>query len=102
MECQFADFSDDKILNNIGFIYIFIIFDNFSKFFWCIPPKNKNTPIITNEFSNILTSSNECLKKSGRGKAFYKSICQNFLTSKNIHHVSKFTDKEHRIAEGVN
>ena len=52
-----ADMNDYKISNNKGYRYIFIIIDNFSKFLWAIPLKNKYSQSITNEFSNILTTS---------------------------------------------
>ena len=52
-----ADMIDYKISYNKGFRYIFIIVDNFSKYWWGIPLKNKYSQTITNEFSNILTTS---------------------------------------------
>ena len=36
-----AVFSDYKTSNNKGFRYIFIIIDNFCKYLWAIPLKNK-------------------------------------------------------------
>ena len=98
-----ADFSDYKTSNNKGYRYIFIVIDNFSKYLWAIPLKNKYSQIITNEFSNILTiSKRKPLKiESYRGTEFYNSIFQNFLSSKNIHHYSRYTDKGPSIAERV-
>ena len=52
-----ADMIDYKISNNKGFRYIFIIIDNFSKHLWAVPLKKTNSQTITNEFSNILTTS---------------------------------------------
>ena len=96
-----ADMIDSKTSNNKGFRYIFIIIDNFSKYLWAIPLKNKYSQRITNEFSNILTTSKRKPLKieSDRGAEFYNSIFQNFLKSKNIHHYSRFTDKGPSIAE---
>ena len=98
-----ADMIDDKISNNKGFRYIFMIIDNFSKYLWAIPLKNKYSQIITIEFSNILSSSKRKPLKveSDRGSEFYNSIFQNFLKLKNIHHYSRFTDKGPSIAERV-
>ena len=98
-----ADFSDYKTSNNKGFRYIFIVIDNFSKYLWAIPLKNKYSQTITNEFSNIpIKSKRKPIKiESDRGAEFYKSIFQNFLKSKNIHHYSRFTDKGPSIAERV-
>ena len=98
-----ADFSDYKTSNNKGYRYNFIIIDKYSKYLWAIPLKNKYSQTITNEFSNILTTSKQKSVKieSDRGTEFYNSIFQNFLKSKNIHHYSRFTDKGPSIAERV-
>ena len=98
-----ADFSDYKTLNSKGFRYIFLVIDNFSKYLWAIPLKNKYSQNITNEFSNILTTSRRKRLKieSDRGTEFYNSIIHNFLKSKNNHHYSRFTDKGPSIAERV-
>ena len=96
-----VDMIDYKISNNKCYRYIFIIIDNFSKYLWAIPLKNKYSQTITNEFSNILTTSKRKPLKieSDRGSEFYNSIFQNFLESKNIHHYSRYTDKGPSIAE---
>ena len=98
-----ADMIDYKISNNKGYRYIFIIIDNFSKYLWAIPLKNKYSQTITNEFSNILTTSKRKPLKieSDRGTEFYNSIFQNFLKNKKIQHYSRFTDKGPSIAERV-
>ena len=98
-----ADMIDYKISNNKGYRYIFIIIDNFSKYLWAIPLKNKYSQTITNEFSNILTTSKRKPLKieSDRGTEFYNSIFQNFLKSKIIQHYSRYTDKGPSIAERV-
>ena len=98
-----ADMIDYKILNNKRFRYIFIAIDNFSKYLFAIPLKNKYSQTITNEFSNILsTSKRKPIKiESDRGSEFYNSIFQNFLKSKNIQHYSHYTDKGPSIAERV-
>ena len=98
-----ADMIDYKISNNKGLRYIFIIVDNFSKYFWAITLKNKYSQTITNEFSNILTTSKRKPLKieSDRGAEFYNSIFQNFLKIKNIQHYSRYTDKGPSIAERV-
>ena len=70
---------------------------------WGIPLKNKDAQTITNEFSNILTTSKRKPLKleSDRGTEFYNSIFQKFLKSENIQHYSRFTDKGPSIAERV-
>ena len=89
-----ADMIDYKISNNKGYRYIFVIIDNFCKYLWAIPQK-KYSQTITQEFSNILTTSKRSPLKieSDRGSEFYNSNFQNFLKSKNLQHYSRFTDK---------
>ena len=67
-----ADMSDNKISNNKSYRYIFIVIDIFSKYLWIIPLKNKYSQTITNEFSNILTTSKRKPLKieSDRGTEF--------------------------------
>ena len=98
-----ADLIDYKTSNNKGLRYIFVIIDKFSNYLWAIPLKNKYSQTITNEFSNILTTSRrQPLKiERDRGSEFYNNIFQNFLKTKNIHHFSRFTDKGPSIAERV-
>ena len=101
--CSFdlADMIDYKTSNNKS--YMFIIIDIFSKYLCAIPLKNKNSQTITNEFSNIITSSKRKPLKieSDRGTEFYNSFFQNFLKIKIIQHYSRFTDKGPSIAERV-
>ena len=52
-----ADFSDYKTSNNKSYRYIFIVIDNFSKYLWAIPLKNKYCKTITDEFSNVPNKS---------------------------------------------
>ena len=58
---------------------------------------------MTNEFSNILTTSKRKPLKLelDRGAEFYKNIFQNFLENKNIQHYSRFTDRGPSFAERV-
>ena len=97
------DMIDYKISNNKGFRYIFIVIDNFSKYLFAVPLKNKYSQTITNDFSNILTTSKRKPLKleSDRGTEFYNSIFQKFLKSKNIEHYLRYIDKGPSIAERV-
>ena len=90
-----VDMIDYKTSNNKGHRYIFIIIDNFSKYLWSIPLKNKYSQTITNEFSNILTKSKRKPLKleSDREAELQNNIFQTFLKNKNIRHYSRFTDK---------
>ena len=47
------DLNDYGLKNNRGYRYCSIVIDNFSKFGWGIPIKNKISKIIKDSFENI-------------------------------------------------
>ena len=51
------DLKDYGPENNRNYRYVLVIIDNFSKFGWTIPLKNKNAQTIKDSFGNILISS---------------------------------------------
>ena len=55
-----------------GYIYILVVTDNFSKFGWTIPLKNKNAQTIKDSFENMLIYSKRKLNlvESDRGKEY--------------------------------
>ena len=71
---------------NRGYRYVLVTIDNFSKYGWTIPLKNKNAQTIKDSFENILASSKRQpnLIESDRGKEFYNNIFQDFLNKNNI------------------
>ena len=80
------DLKDYGPENNRGYRYILVIIDNFSKYGWTVPLKNKNARTIKDSFENILISSKRKpnLIESDRGKEFYNNIFQDFLNKNNI------------------
>ena len=80
------DLKDYGPENNRGYRYVLIIIDNFSKFGWTIPLKNKNAQTIKDSFENILKISKRKpnLIESDRGKEFYNNNFQIFLNKNNI------------------
>ena len=80
------DLKDYGLENNRGYRYVLVVIDNFSKFGWTVPLKNKNAQTIKNSFGNILISSKRKpnLIGSDRGKEFYNNIFQDFLNKNNI------------------
>ena len=80
------DLKDYGPKNNRDYRYVLVVIDNFSKFGWAIPLKNKNAQTIKNSFENILISSKRKpnLVESDRGKEFYNNIFQDFLNKNNI------------------
>ena len=80
------DLKDYGPENNRGYRYVFVIIDNFSKFGWTIPLKNKNAQTIKDSFENILISSKRKpnLIESDRGKEFYNNFFPDFLNKNDI------------------
>ena len=77
--------------NNKGYKYVLVKIENFSKFGWIIPLKNKNAQTRKDSFENILISSKRKpdLIESNRGKEFYKNIIQNILNNNKIKQYSR-------------
>ena len=80
------DLKDYGPENNRGYRYVLVTIDNFSKFGWTIPLKNKNAQTIKDSFENILINSKRSpnLIETDRGKEFYNNIFQDFLNKNNI------------------
>ena len=80
------DLKDYGPENNRGYRYVLVVIDNFSKFGWTIPLRNKNAQTIKDFFENILLTSKRKpnLIETDRGKEFYNNIFQDFLNKNNI------------------
>ena len=80
------DLKDYGPKNNRGYRYVLVIIDNFSKYGWTLPLKNKNAQTIKDSFETILVSSKRKpnLIETVRGKEFFNNIFQDFLNKNNI------------------
>ena len=80
------DLKDYGPENNRGYRYILVTIDNFSKFGWTVPLKNKNAQTIKDSLENIIINSKRKpnLIETDRGKEFYNNIFQDFLIKNNI------------------
>ena len=80
------DLKDYGPENNRGYRYVPVAIDNFSKFGWTTPLKNKNAITIKDSFKNIWISSKRKpnLFESDRGQEFYNNIFQDFLNKNKI------------------
>ena len=98
------DLKDYGPENNRGYRYVLVVIDNFSKYGWTIPLKNKNAQTIKNSFENILISSKRKLNliESDRGKEFYNNIFQDFLNKNDIKLYSRNTSVGAVFAERFN
>ena len=98
------DLKDYGSENNRGYRYVLVTIDNFSKFGWTVPLKNKNAITIKDSFENIMLSSKRKpnLIESDRGKEFYNNIFQDFLNKNNIKIYSRITSLGAVFAERFN
>ena len=80
------DLKDYGPENNRGYRYVLVIIDNFSKFGWTVPLKNKNAQTIKDSFENILIKSKRKpnFLEGDRGKEFYNNLIQDFLNKNKI------------------
>ena len=98
------DLKDYGPENNRGYRYVLVIIDNFSKFGWIVPLKNKNAQTIKDSFESILINSKRSpnLIESDRGKEFYNNIFQDFLNKNNINLYSRNSSYGAVFAERFN
>ena len=98
------DWKDYGPENNRGYRYVLVIVDNFSKYGWTIPIKNKNAITIKDSFENILISSKRRpnLIESDRDQGFYSNIFQDFLNKNDIKLYSRNTSYGADFAERFN
>ena len=98
------DLKDYGPENNRGYRYVLVIIDNFSKFGWTVPIKNKNAQTIKDSFENILINSKRSpnLIETDRGKEFYNNIFQDFLNKNDIKLYSRNTSLGAVFAERFN
>ena len=78
------DISDPKDYgpeNKRGYRYVLVVNDNFIKFGWTVPHKNRKTQTTKDFFENIVECSKRCpsLIKTDRGKEFSNKIFQFFF-----------------------
>ena len=80
------DLNDYGPKNNRGYRYVLVTIDNFLKYGWTTPLKNKNAQTIKDSFENILISSKRKpnLIETDRGREFYNNIIQDFLNKNDI------------------
>ena len=95
------DLIDYGVKNNRGYRYVLVCVDNFSKYGWTIPMKNKYATTIKEAFEQIITTSKRKpnLIETDDGKEFANKIFESYLTSQNIKRYSRYTSKGAVFAE---
>ena len=98
------DLNDYAPKNIKGYRYILVVIDNFSKFLWTIPLKNKYAQTITDAFSQIVNSSKRKpnLLETDDGKEYVKKIFNEVLNNNNIKRYSRNTSFGSVFAEIFN
>ena len=93
MSSDLLDMNDYGTKNNEGYRYILVVIDNFSKFGWTNPLKNKYAQSITDAFSQIVNSSKRKpnLLETDDGKEYVTKIFNEFSNSHNIKKYSRNT-----------
>ena len=96
--------NDYGIKNNKGYRYILVVIDNFSKFGWTIPLKNKYAQSITDAFSQIIKTSKRKpnLLETDDGKEYVSKIFNELLNNHNIKRYSRNTALGAVFAERFN
>ena len=98
------DLIDYGVKNNRGYCYVLVCVDNFSKYGWAIPLKNKYASTIKDSFEQIITTSKRKpnLIETDDGKDFANKILETYLKSQNIKRYSRYTSKGAVFAERFN
>ena len=98
------DMNDYGIKNNKAYRYILIVVDNFSKYGWTTPLKNRYAQSKTDAFSQIIKTSKRKpnLLETDDGREYVNKIFNEFLNNNNIKRYSRFTDKGAVSAEQFN
>ena len=98
------DMVEYGVKNNKGYGNILVIIDNFSKFGWTIPLKNKFAQTITDEVSNLINKSKRKPNfiETGDWKEFVNKTFNDFLKLKDIERYSRYTNKGAVFAESFN
>ena len=98
------DMNDYGIKNNKGYRYILVVVDNFSKFGWTIPLKNKYAESIKDAFSQIIKTSRRKpnLLETDDVKEYVNKTFNEFLNNHNIKRYSRNTALGAVFAERFN
>ena len=98
------DLKDYGPKNNRNYRYVLVTIENFSKYGWTVPLKNKKAQTIKDSFENILINSKRFpnLIGSDCGKQFYNNLFQDFLNKNNINLCSRNSSNGAVFAERFN
>ena len=83
-ECWSIDLIDRSSLSkyNKNYKFIFTVIDNYTKYAWAIPPKDKSGKSTTQAFKKLINKRKPQKVWSDRGKEFYKKNILGFSLTK--------------------
>ena len=95
------DMVEYGVKNNKGYRYILVVIDNFSKFGWTVPLKNKSAQTITDEVSDLIDKAKRKpnLIETDDGKKFVNKTFNDFLKLNDNKRYSRYTNKGAVFAE---
>ena len=101
---DFLDMNDYSFKNRKSYIQILLVIDNFSRFGWTIPLKNKYAQSITDAFSEIIKTSRRKpnLLETDDGKKYVNKNFNEFLNIPNNKRYSRNTTLDSVLAERIN
>lgn len=97
-----ADLIDMQALSNVnlGYKYIFVIIDCFSKYAWAFPLKQKTKEMVSTAFQTFLARGRYPKNlQTDMGKEFYNNGFSNVIKKYNINHYSTYSTKKASIVE---
>ena len=104
--CWSTDLIDRSSLSNYNknYKFIFTIIDNYTKYAWAIPPKDKSGKSTTTALKSLIKKTKRKPDKfwSDRVKEFYNKTFLDFLKEQNIHIYSTHSDLKAVFVERFN
>ena len=105
-ECWSIDLIDRSSLSkyNKNYKFIFTIIDNYTKYAWAIPPKDKSGKSTTTALKSLIEKAKTKPDKiwSDRGKEFYNKTFLDFLKQNEIQIYSTYSDLKAVFVERFN
>lgn len=97
-----ADLIDMQIYSkeNLGYRYILVVIDTFSKYAWALPLKSKTKETVCTAFKTIFKKGRKPKNlQTDFGTEFYNDNFKNMTKTYNINHYSTYTTKKASIVE---
>ncbi len=88
---------------NKGYRYLLTVIDNFSKYAWAVPVKQKTGKDVTEAMHSILRQGRVCKNlQTDRGKEFFNSVFESLMKKFKINLYSTYSNLKASIVERFN